>query len=130
MCIQDTFGTILKKSVNKMKVKKTALKRRRFQPGNKEGKKFEKGNKAAVGKGRPKRIPSLDAILTDILGTDSPDDSKSAIHKIIKALTRKAQFGDAKAATLLMDRWQGKAKQYIEVDTVSRKASSDLFPKK
>lgn len=113
-----------------VKVKKTAKKRLAFIPGNKLGKKFEKGNKAAVGHGRPKRVPSLDALLDDILGTDSPDDSKSAMHKIIKALTKRAQYGDAKAAALLMDRKWGKAKQYVEVDTVNRKAAADIFPTK
>ena len=114
--------------VKKMVKKSTENQRStKFAKGNKIGHRFAKGNKDSVGKGRPKKIPALDKMLDDILGTDESDD-KSAMYKIIQALAKRARYGDHKAATLLMNRKWGLAKQYIEVDTISRKDTADLFP--
>lgn len=76
------------------------------------GAKFKKGNKAAVGHGRPRKIPSLDLLLADVLGEEQQGVTAGEI--ILKALRKKAFAGDVRAAELLLDRAYGKAKQQLE----------------
>jgi hypothetical protein len=62
-------------------------------------------------KGRPKKLPEIDKLLADVLG--STDDSKSPAHEILKALLLKAKKGDVRAAEILLDRAFGKPKQGV-----------------
>jgi hypothetical protein len=73
---------------------------------------FQKGNK--LSKGRPKKLPALDKLLTNILGAE--DDDKSEASAIIKAMLNKAKRGDVKAATLLLERAYGKVPDKLKID--------------
>lgn len=73
--------------------------------------KFKKGQTGNPN-GRPKKLPQLDKLLADVLG--SPDDDKSPAKEIIEAIRKKAKAGDVRAAELLLDRAYGKVKQPIE----------------
>jgi hypothetical protein len=77
-----------------------------------DGKKFEPGNKANPN-GRPRKLPNLDKLLGDVLGTE--EDNKDGWTVIIEALKRKAAKGDVRAAELLLNRGYGKSKQFINL---------------
>lgn len=115
-------------------VKKTARKRQpAFVKGNKLGKKFEKGNKAAVGHGRPPKLPDMIEAIARAIGVEVPSGKYKGLTAwdvIMQRMQRMARAGNVKAAQFLADRGYGKAKQYIEVDTVPRKDASEIFPKK
>lgn len=64
-------------------------------------------------KGRPKKLPEIEALLSEVLGED--EKGKSAAKEILEALKRKAIKGDVKASELLLDRAYGKAKQSHEI---------------
>jgi hypothetical protein len=76
---------------------------RKFQPG-------QSGNP----KGRPKKIPALDKLLSDVLG--SVEDEDSEMKAVINALIARAKKGDVRAAEVLLDRAYGKPKQEIKID--------------
>jgi len=78
-------------------------------PNNKPFKKGQSGNPS----GRPKKLPELDVLLTEILG--SPDDEKSGAHAILKAMLDKAKRGDVKAADLLLNRAYGKVADKLNI---------------
>ncbi|MEJ1241637.1 DUF5681 domain-containing protein [Chryseolinea sp. T2] len=75
----------------------------RFKPG-------QSGNPL----GRPKRLPSLDRALVDVLGKVDKHDV-TVLQRIVEALARKAMRGDIRAAELLLDRGFGKAKATLGV---------------
>lgn len=80
-------------------------------PENIRNHKFPKG-KSGNPKGRPKKLPELDELLNDILGSE--DESKSEAALIIHALVKRAKKGDVRAAEVLLERAYGKVKQPIE----------------
>jgi hypothetical protein len=63
--------------------------------------------------GRPKKLPRLDDLLAEVLGTDGID--KSEAERIIEALVKKALKGDTRAAEILLERGYGKVRQDIDV---------------
>lgn len=77
-------------------------------PNNKPFKKGQSGNP----KGRPRKLPQLDALLDSVLGEEK--DGVTAAEAILKALRQKATKGDVRAAEVLLDRAYGKAKQNID----------------
>jgi hypothetical protein len=78
-----------------------------------DGKKFQPGN-CANPNGRPKKLPDLDKLLAELLGTNK--DGKDGMELIIEAMLKKAAKGDVKAAELLLNRGYGKAKQFISMN--------------
>jgi hypothetical protein len=72
-------------------------------------KKGESGNP----NGRPKKLPQLDELLSNILGEEK--DGITAAEAILKALRAKATKGDIRAAEVLLDRAYGKPKQTTEL---------------
>lgn len=78
----------------------------RFKPG-------ESGNPL----GRPKKLPSLDRVLSEVL-TEADKKGVSVLQRIVSALARKAMRGDVRAAELILDRAYGKARATVGV-TVS-----------
>lgn len=62
--------------------------------------------------GRPNKLPSIDKLLSDVLG--GPDDDNSEAKEIIKAMLIEAKSGNTKAAELLLDRAYGKARLNID----------------
>lgn len=65
--------------------------------------------------GRPKKLPKIDDLLQDILG--SQEDKDSEAHAILLSLVQQAKKGNVKAAEILLDRAYGKAKQSIDHTT-------------
>ncbi len=78
-------------------------KEHRFKPG-------QSGNP----KGRAKKIPALDKLLSDVLG--SVEDEDSEMKAVINTLITRAKKGDVRAAEVLLDRAYGKPKQEIRID--------------
>lgn len=66
--------------------------------------------------GRPKKLPKLDELLAEVLGSMT-EEGKSEAQKVLEALLRKANQGDVKAASLLLDRGYGKVKEHIDITT-------------
>ena len=73
---------------------------------------FKKGQSGNPN-GRPKKLPKLDELLSDILGEEK--DGITAAEAIMKALRSKATKGDIRAAEVLLDRAYGKTKQTTEL---------------
>ena len=63
-------------------------------------------------KGRPKKLPDLEALLISVLG-DIKDD-KCAMEAILMTLRAKAVKGDIRAAEVLLERGYGRVK--IDID--------------
>lgn len=64
-------------------------------------------------KGRPKKLPAIDKLLADVLGSE--DEENSEAKQILEALVKKAKKGDTRAAEILLDRGYGKPKQTIDI---------------
>ena len=64
-------------------------------------------------KGRPKKLPRLDDLLSEIMGEEK--DGMTAAEAILKRLRQMATQGNIKAAEMLLDRSYGKAKQPVEI---------------
>lgn len=80
-------------------------------------KKGETGNP----NGRPKKLPALDLIMSNVLGAEK--DGISAGEAIIMKLREQALKGDIKAAQILLDRGWGKPKQNIDITTQGEKVT-------
>lgn len=96
------------------------------QSGNPD-KLFQKGNTIGRLGGRPPKLPSLEEAVARVLG-EVNSKGVTALDVIMERMKKSAKAGNLKAAALIFDRGYGRAKQFIEVDTPQRKATSDLFP--
>ena len=76
-------------------------------------KKFVKNDPRINKKGRPTKLPHLEALLANVLGEEK--DGKTAAEAILMALRGKATRGDVRAAEVLLDRAFGKVKQDIGI---------------
>lgn len=63
--------------------------------------------------GRPKKLPAIDKLMADVLGSIDGKDSEA--QAILEALANRAKKGDVRAAEVLLDRGYGKAKQTTEI---------------
>lgn len=72
---------------------------------------FKKGNKANPF-GRPKKLPELEKLLSEVMGEDG--DGQNEAKEILLALIKSAKKGDVRAAELLLDRCYGKSPQTIQ----------------
>jgi len=80
---------------------------------NKKGR-FVKGQSGNP-KGRPKKLPDLEALLISVLG-DIKDD-KSAMEAILMTLRAKAVKGDIRAVEVLLERAYGKVKEVVDLNS-------------
>ncbi len=87
---------------------------RRGNPDKIKGKGFDAHPEHINRKGAPKKLPSLDILIADVLGTDGSNVSDA--ERILRALVSKALKGDVRAAELLLDRGYGKILQKIAAD--------------
>lgn len=86
-----------------------------FQKGNRLAPKpFVKG-KSGNPKGRPPKLPEIDALMAEVLGEDK--DGITAAKAILMKLRQKAAAGDLRAAEILLDRGYGKPRQYVDNNT-------------
>jgi len=79
-------------------------------------KKGESGNP----NGRPKILPELKAILTDILSevrTNDKGKSFTGLEIVLRSLHSKAAKGDVRAIQEILDRFYGKVTQQIDTTT-------------
>lgn len=74
---------------------------------------WEKGESGNI-HGRPKKLPKIDDLIKEVLGSDDPETSEA--KKILEALLTRAKRGDVRAGEILLDRAYGKAKQPVESD--------------
>ena len=81
---------------------------------------FKKGNKAAVGHGRPPKLPNLDEVLARVLGKENKK-GVTELEQIMERMKASAKQGNTKAATLVLDRGYGKAPQSIDLTTLGEK---------
>lgn len=71
-------------------------------------------------KGGPKKLPSLEKILVDVLGDEN--DPNSEVNKIIKAVAHRAKFrGGDRAVEILLGYGYGRPKQTSTVEIVGAK---------
>jgi hypothetical protein len=89
-----------------------------MREGRNGGKLLTGGNN---GGGRPKKLPSIDLIMTNVMGDEK--NGISAAEAIIMKLRDMATKGDIKAAQVLLDRAYGKAKQDIDITTQGEKVT-------
>lgn len=79
------------------------------------GRRFKKGQSGNPN-GRPKKLPSLDKLLPEILGDES--DDQSLIKQILIATAKRAlNKGGDRAAEIILARAFGAPKQSITTDT-------------
>lgn len=82
----------------------------------------------AKNQGRRKKVPSLEALVNDLLGKDEDDESGvSDIEHIVTALAKNAKKGDVAAAKLLLEYTYGKAVQTIKAE-VENKVTTYALP--
>jgi hypothetical protein len=87
----------------------------------KDGKPFSKGDPRINRKGRPKKLPKLDELLAEVLGSET-EEGKTAAEQILEAMKKRAtHYGDVKAAQLLLDRGYGKVKEKLDITTDGEK---------
>lgn len=78
-------------------------------PKNIEKHKFKKGQSGNYN-GRPKKLPELDVLLSDVITDESAKG-------ILNAIIAKARKGDVRAAELILNRAYGKPKENEGVPT-------------
>ena len=104
-------------------------------PGNpnigKEGKKYQwKKGQSGNPNGQPRKLPSLNAVLTRVFGVTA-EDEVSKIDLLIEAMYKQAiKKGNVQAANLILDRMHGRPKQSIQVsgEIEAREEVSKLMP--
>lgn len=76
-----------------------------------DGNTFSSENQPA-NPGRKKKIPDLDRLLADVLGSENPDQTE--VHNVLEALLKQAKKGNVNAATVILNRAYGMPKQTNE----------------
>lgn len=75
---------------------------------------FKKGQSGNPN-GRPKKLPKIDDLLAEVLGSDPDDpDNYSEAKEVLKEMLAAAKKGNVQAQQAILDRAYGKAKQAIE----------------
>ena len=90
------------------------------------GKGFDKRPENINREGRPRVLPELKEILSQILSeeiTNSKGDKIQALDLIIRQLTAKATKGDLRAIQEVLDRMYGKAKQVVDMNAMMQSSS-------
>ncbi len=92
----------------------------------KKAKPFTKNDPRINKKGRPTKLPHLEALLANVLGEEK--DGKTAAEAILMALRSKATRGDVRAAEVLLERAFGKVKQDLGIGNIDDKVITvELF---
>ncbi len=82
-------------------------------PENIKGRGFETHPENINRKGRPKKLPKLEALIAEVLSEEK--NGVSGIKAIIMAMSAKAiNNKDPRAAELILERYYGKVKQVIQ----------------
>jgi len=83
-----------------------------LNPQNIKDKGFDKHPENINKTGKNRKLPGLDILLAEVLGTDGT--GKSEAENILIALRTKALKGDVRAAEILLDRSYGKVIQSFD----------------
>jgi len=75
--------------------------------------------------GRKRKLPELDQLLADVLGSENPDES--AVHDILKSMLKQALKGNVNAATVLLNRAYGMPKQSTETTVKMEGVTSETM---
>ena len=75
--------------------------------------KFSKQNQPA-NPGRKKKLPALDDLLADLLGSDGGEVENSTAKEVFNALVKEAKNGNVSAAVAVLNRAYGMPKQAVE----------------
>ena len=65
--------------------------------------------------GRKKKLPALDDLLADLLGTDGGDVENSVAKDVFNALVKEAKGGNVQAAVAVLNRAYGMPKQAVDI---------------
>ena len=85
---------------------------RKGNPHTIKGKGFDAHPENINRKGRPKKLPAIEELLAEVLGTDGKNQSEA--EKILIAIKERALRGDVRAAEILLDRSYGKPQIRID----------------
>jgi len=80
--------------------------------------------------GQPRKLPSLNAVLTRVFGVTAEDEI-SKVELILEAMYKQAiKKGNVQAANLILDRMHGRPKQSVEISGAleAREEVSKLMP--
>lgn len=75
---------------------------------------FSKENQPA-NPGRKKKLPALDDLLADLLGSDGGDVENSVAKDVFNALVKEAKSGNVQAAVAVLNRAYGMPKQAVDI---------------
>lgn len=76
--------------------------------------KFSKENQPA-NPGRKKKLPALDDLLADLLGSDGGEVENSTAKDVFNALVKEAKNGNVSAAVAVLNRAYGMPKQSMDI---------------
>lgn len=65
--------------------------------------------------GRKKKLPALDVLLADVLGSADDNGDNSEAKEILSALAREAKKGNVQAAIAVLNRAYGMPKQSMDI---------------
>lgn len=69
---------------------------------------MEKGDPTLPGAGRPKKLPEIDALINEVMGSEGGEIDKSGALEIFSGLMKQAKKGNTHAAEILLNRAFGK----------------------
>ena len=78
--------------------------------------------------GRPKKLDSLQRIIEQVMN-EPGKGGKPAIYNIVHALIQKAEKGDIRAIQEILDRYYGKPKSSLEIESNINSNYVDIKPK-
>lgn len=64
--------------------------------------------------GRPKKLPELEKLLADVLGSKDENGDRSEAKEVLNALLKQAKKGNVRAAEVILNRAYGMPKQPVE----------------
>lgn len=78
-----------------------------------EGNTFSSTNQPE-NRGRKKKLPALDVLLADVLGSEDENGENSEAKAILEALAKEARKGNVQAASVILNRAYGMPRQPID----------------
>jgi hypothetical protein len=80
-------------------------------------------------KGRPKKLPELDALIVELLGERKVGESR--MREVLASLIEQAVGGNLRAAEIVLTRAYGKPKEHVEItsngETFERQKTTIIF---
>lgn len=86
----------------------------KIEPQDSERTRFSKTNQPP-NPGRKKKLPALDLLLADVLGSEDENGENSEARAILNALIKEAKNGNVQAAIAVLNRSYGMPKQSVDL---------------